>query len=65
MGLLIGQGLESHSIAAALSQLESMGVECVAESQGGLGARGHEEVSPRRMFELKQFVFAISGLESQ
>ena len=33
----------------------------MAESQGGLGDRGHEEGSLRPVFESKQVVFAISG----
>ena len=45
--------LELCPIAVALSCLESMSANCVAESQGGLGDRGHEEGLPQCMFEFK------------
>ena len=46
-------GLGQCLIAVALSCLESAGVDRVAESQGGLGDRRHEEGLPQHMFELK------------
>ena len=57
----IGQESESRLIAAALSHLESAGVDCVAESQGGLGDRRHKEGLLRCMFGLKQVVFTNLG----
>ena len=61
IGIADRSGIGVASNCSRLSRLESTGIEHVAESQGGLGDRGHEEGSPRRVFESKGVVFAISG----
>ena len=61
MGIANWSGIGVASSRSRLSRLESTGIGCVAESQGGLGARRCEEGSPRRVFKSKRVVFAISG----
>ena len=60
-GIADRSGIGVTSSRSHLSHLESMGIKCGAESQGGLGDRGHEEGSPRHVFESKQVVSAILG----
>ena len=60
-GIADRSGFGVASNRSCLSGLESTGIECVAESQGGLGDRGHEEGLLRHVFESKQVVSAISG----
>ena len=51
--LPISQESELHPIMVALIHLESMGVNSVAESQGGLRNRRHEEGLSQCVVELK------------
>ena len=61
MGIANWSGIGVVSSRSRLSHLESMGIGRIAESQGGLGDRGHEEGSPRCVFGSKGVVFTISG----
>ena len=61
VGIADRSGIRVASSHSRLSHLEGMGVKHVAESQGGLGDRGHEEGSLRHVFESKRVVFVILG----
>ena len=59
-GIADRPGFGVASNRSRLSRLEGTGIERVAESQGGLGDRGHKEGSPQCMSKSKRVVFAIS-----
>ena len=61
VGIANWLGIGVMSNCSHSSRLESVGVEHVAESQGGLGDRRHKEGLPRRVFNSKGVIFAISG----